>query len=168
MTELREQLNEAKVFTKLDQKNGYHPGRMAEEDEEKTAFHTRFGLYYWRVMPFSLCNAPATFQSMMDNILHDLQNDWVIVYINDILIYSEDDKTYVKLVQEVLSKLCEVGLGVNLKKSSFYITKVEFHGYIISEQGIKMLAVKVEEAQNWTTPKKVKDVQEFLGFANFY
>ena len=168
MTELRERLNRAKVFTKLDLKNGYHLVRMAEEDEEKTAFRTRFGLYHWRVMPFGLCNAPATFQSMMDNMLHDLLDDGVIVYIDDILIYSEDEKTHVKLVQEVLSRLDKAGLGVNLKKSSFHIKKVEFLGYIISEQGIEMSSAKVEEVQSWTTPRKVKDIQEFLGFANFY
>ena len=168
MTELRERLNKAKVFTKLDQRNSYHLVRMAEEDEEKTAFRTRFGLYHWRGMPFGLCNAPATFQSMMDNMLHDLLDDGVIVYINDILVYSDDEKTNVKLVQEVLSGLDKAGLGVNLRKSSFHIKKVEFLGYIISEQGMEMSAPKVEEVQNWATLRKVKDVQEFLGFANFY
>ena len=88
MTELRERLNTAKVFTKLDLKNAYHLVLMAEEDEEKTAFRTRFGLYHWRVMPFGLCNAPATFQSMMDNMFHDLLDNGVIVYLDDILIYT--------------------------------------------------------------------------------
>ena len=141
---------------------------MAEEDEKKTAFRTRFVLYHWRVMPFGLCNVSATFQSMMDNILHDLLDDRVIVNIDDILIYSDDEKTHVKLVQEVLSRLDKAGLGVNLRKSSFHIKKVEFLGYIISEQGIEMSGAKVEEVQNWATPRKVKDVQEFLGFVNFY
>ena len=133
MPKLRERLNKAKMFTKLDLKNGYHLVSMAEEDEEKTAFRTRFGLYHWRVIPFGLCNAPATFQSMMDNILHDLLDGGVIVYIDDILIYTEDESTHVKLVQEVLSRLDKAGLGVNLKKSSFHIKKVEFLSYIISE-----------------------------------
>ena len=105
---------------------------------------------------------------MMDNILHDLLDDRVIVYINDILLYSDDEKTHVKLVQEVLSRLDNAVFGVNLKKSSFHIKKVEFLGYIILEQGIEMSAAKVVEIQNWATPRKVKDVQKFLGFANFY
>ena len=88
MTELREKLNTAEVFTKLDVKNGYYLGRMAEEDEEKIVFRTRFGLYHWRVMVFGLCNSPAMFQLMMDNILHDLLDIEVIVYLNDILIYT--------------------------------------------------------------------------------
>ena len=100
MRELRERLNTAKIFTKLDLKNGYHLVRMAEEDEEKTAFQTRFGLYHWRVIPFGLCNAPAIFQSMMDNIFHDLLDNAVIVYLNDILIYTENMEKHIPLVQE--------------------------------------------------------------------
>ena len=168
MTELRERLNKAKVFTKLDLKNGYHLVRMLEEDEKKTAFRTRFGLYHWRVMLFSLCNAPAMFQSMMDNIFHTMLDNRVIVYLYDILIYTENEIEHVPLVQKVLSRLDKAGLGVNLKKSSFHIRKVEFLGYIISEQGIEMSTNKIEEVKNWAVPQKVKDVQEFLEFANFY
>ena len=109
-------------------------------------------------MLFGLCNALAAVQSMMDNILHDLLDDRVIVYIDDILIYSEDEKIHDTLVQEVPSSLDKAGLGVNLKKSFFHITKVEFLGYIILEQGIQMSAAKVEEVQNWAMPRKVKDV----------
>ena len=141
---------------------------MAEEDEEKTAFRTRFGLYHWRVMPFGLCNAPATFQWMMDNIFHDLLDNRVIEYLDDILIYSENMDKHIPLVQEVLSRLDNASLGVNLKKSSFHIRKVEFLGYIISKQGIEMSEQKREEVKNWAAPRKVKDVQEFLGFATLY
>ena len=109
MTKLRERLNKAKVFTKLDLKNRYHLVRMTEEDEEKTAFRTRFGLYYWRVIPFGLCNVPATFQSMMDSILHDLLDNTVIVYLDDILIYSDNVEEHTLLVQEVLSRLDKTG-----------------------------------------------------------
>ena len=104
MTELRERLNMAKIFTKLDLKNGYHLVRMAEEDEEKTAFRTRFGLYNWRVMPFGLGNALSMFQSMMDNIFHDLLDNGVKVYLDDTLIYTETVDKHIPLVQEVLSQ----------------------------------------------------------------
>ena len=103
MTELRERLNTATVFTKLDLKNGYHLVRMAEQDEEETVFRTRFGLYHWRVMPFGLCNAPATFRLMMDTIFHDLLDNGVIVYLNVILIYYENVDKHIPLVQAVLS-----------------------------------------------------------------
>ena len=141
---------------------------MAEEDEEKTAFHTRFGLYHWRVMPFGLCNALATCPSMIDNIFHYLLDNGVIVYLNDILIYTENVNKHIPLVQKVLSRLDKASLGVNLKKSSFYIRKVEFLGYIISEWGIEMSEKIIGEVTNWAIPRKVKDVKEFLGFANFY
>ena len=168
MTELRERLNTAKVFTKLVLKNGYHLVRMGEEDEEKTTFRTRFGLYHWRGMPFGLCHALATFQSIMDNIFHNLLHDGVIVYLDNILIYTETVDKHIPLVQEALSRLDKASLGVNLKKRSFHIRKVEFLGYIISKQGIEMSKRKIEEVKNWAVPRKVKDVQEVLGFANFY
>ena len=126
MTELKERLNTAKVFTKLDLKNGYHLVRMAEEDEEKFAFWTRFGLYYWRVMLFGLYNAPATFQSMKDNIFHDLLDNEVIIYLNDILIHIKNVNKHVPLVREVLSRLDKANLRVNSKKSVFHMKKVEF------------------------------------------
>ena len=138
MTEVKESLNTAKIFTKLDLKNRNYLVRMTEEDEEKTAFRTRFGLYHWRVMPFGLCNAPATFQLMMDNIFHDLLDNGVIVYHDDILIYPEDMEKHIPLVREVLFRLDKARLGVNLNKSSFHNRKVEFLGYIISEQGIEI------------------------------
>ena len=158
MTELRERHNTAKVFTKLDLKNGYHPVRMAEEDEEKTAFRTRFGLYHCRVMPFGLCNTPAMFQSMMDNIFHDLLDNGVIVYLDDILIYTEKVNKHIPLVQEVLSRLDKASLEVNLKNSSFHIRNVGFLGYLISEQGIELSEKKIEEVKNWAVPRKVNDV----------
>ena len=111
-------------------------------------------------MPFGLYNAPATFQSMMDN--------GVIVYFDSILIYTENVDKYIPPVQEVLSRLDKASLRVNLKKSSFHIRKVEFLAYIISEQGIEMFEMKIEEVKNWAVLRKVKDVQEFLRLTNFY
>ena len=140
---------------------------MAAEDEEKTAFRTRFGLYLWRVMPFGLYDAPATFQSMMDNIFHDLLDNEVIMYLYNILVYTQSVDKYIPLVEEVLSQLDKANLGVNRKQSSFHIEKVEFLGYIISEQGIEMSEKKIEEVKNWAVLRKVKDILEFLGFANF-
>ena len=99
-------------------------------------------------MPFGLCNAPATFQSMMDSIFYDLLDNGVIVYLDDILIYTIDKQQHVQLVQEVLSRLDKADLRVNLKKSSFHIKQVEFLGYIISRYGIEMSGLKVEEVRN--------------------
>ena len=110
MTKIRERVNTAKVFTKLDLKNGYHLVRMPEEDEEKTAFRTRFGLYRWRVMAFGSCNALATLPSMMDNIFYYLLENGVIVYLDDILIYTENVDKHKPLVWKVLSRLDKVNL----------------------------------------------------------
>jgi len=119
-------------------------------------------------MPFGLCNAPATFQAIIDHILHDLLAEGVVIYIDDILIYSQTQKEHEILVQEVLAWVDKAGLGVNLRKSYFHTSVIEFLGYIISADGIKMTERKVQEVQNWPLPRKVKDIHEFLGFANFY
>ena len=103
MTELRKRLNTAKVLTKVELKNRYHVVYMVEGGDEKTGFHTRFEIYYWRVILFGLCNAPAIFQSMMDNIFHDLLDNRIIVYLDEILIYTEDVDKHILLVHEVPS-----------------------------------------------------------------
>jgi len=168
MTELYQRLNKAKIFTKLDLKNEYHLLRIAKKYEEKTAFRTRFGLYHWQVMPFGLYNAPAMFQSMMDHILHDLLDEGVVVYLDDILIYSENIEEHERLVKEVLARLDRARLGINLQKSTFHTDSLEFLEYGISPQGIHMMDRKIKEVKEWPVPREVKNIQEFLGFANFY
>ena len=168
MSELKECLNRAKIFTKLDLKNGYYLIRMAKGDEPKTAFCTRFGSYEWKVMPFGLCNAPATFQAMMDDLFHDMLDEGVLIYLDNILIYAENMAEHQRLVKEVLKRLDKASLSINAKKSQWHSSKVEFLGYIISEDGITMSTEKVQAVKDWPTPKTVKNIQEFLGFANFY
>jgi hypothetical protein len=106
MTELRERLAKAKWFTLLDLKNGYNLIRIKEGDEWKTAFRTRYGLFEYTVMPFGLCNAPGTFQSMINDVLRDLLDAGTVVYIDDILIYSENEEEHKRLVKEVVSFPC--------------------------------------------------------------
>jgi hypothetical protein len=129
MSELRERLGRAKIFTKLDLKNGYNLIRIAEGDEWKTAFRTRYGLFEYLVMPFELCNAPGTFQVMINKVLQELLDEDVIVYIDDILIYSEDEETHVELVKKVLEQLKTNHLCVSIKKSVFHAPEVEYLGY---------------------------------------
>jgi len=138
MTEPCQRLNKARIFTKFNWKNAYHLLRMAKKDKEKIAFHTQFGLYHWRVMPFGLYNVPAIFQSMMDYILHDLLDEAVVIYLDDILIYTESVEEHERLVKEVLARLDKAGLGINLQKSTFHTDSVEFLGYGIIPQGIRM------------------------------
>jgi hypothetical protein len=120
MAELRERLGRAKIFTKLDLKNGYNLIRIAEGDEWKTAFRTRYGLFEYLVMPFGLCNAPGTFQAIINKVLHELLDQGVIVYIDDMLIYSEDEESHIRLVEKVLQKLKDNHLCASIKKSVFH------------------------------------------------
>jgi hypothetical protein len=168
MTKLRERLAKAKWFTLLDLKNGYNLIRIKEGDEWKTAFRTRYGMFEYTVMPFGFCNAPGRFQSMTNDVLRDLLDAGTVVYIDDILIYSENEEEHKRLVKEVLTRLKLAGLCASLAKSKFHVQEVEYLGYHISSKGISMSEKKVATIQDWTPPKKVKDVQSFLGFANFY
>ena len=143
MTELRERLAKAQYFTLLDLKNGYNLIRIKEGDEWKTAFGTGYGLFEYTVMPFGLCNAPGTFQSMINDILWDLLDAGTVVYIDDILIYSGNEEEHGELVMEVLKRLKGAGLCVPLAKSKFHVQEVEYLGYYISNKGIFMSEKKV-------------------------
>ncbi|CUA78024.1 Transposon Tf2-7 polyprotein [Rhizoctonia solani] len=157
----------AKIFTKLDLHWGYNNVRVKEGDEWKTAFRTKYGLFETRVMPFGLTNAPAAFQHFMNDILCDLLDITVIIYLDDILIFSKDPEEHTAHVKEVLRCLQENQLFCKASKCFFNITTVEYLGIMISPEGISIEKGKVEAVQNWPTPKTRKQVQSFLGFANF-
>jgi len=168
MGELKDRVAGAKIFTKLDLKDRYHLLRIREGDEWKTAFRTRYGHFEYKVMPFGLVNAPATFQAMMNKILREFLDHGVVVYLDDILIYSESEEEHIELVKKVLAKLEEHQLAVSVTKSVFHVGSVEFLGYIVGINGVTMSERKVESVMNWRAPRSVKEVQIFLGFANFY
>jgi len=144
MDALRERVAGAQVFTKLDLKDGYHLIRIRKGDEHKTAFGTRYGQYEYKVIPFGLINAPTTFQTMMNNILREFLNRKVVVYLDDILIYSENREDHIQLVQKVLDRLEQHDLAVWLKKSVFHQAEVEFLGYIVKTRGITISDRKVK------------------------
>lgn len=168
MSELRDRTQGAIWFSKIDLKNGYNLIRIKKGDEWKTAFRTRYGHYEFLVMPFGLTNAPATFQEFIQSILRDLLDQGVVVYIDDILIYSKTMEEHQRLVTEVLRRLATHNLAAAADKCVFHVHEVEFLGYIIGQDGIAMSKDKVEAIRNWEPPRSVKDVQAFLGFANFY
>jgi len=149
----------AKVFTKLDLKDGYHLIRMRKSDENKTAFRTRYGQYEYKVMPFGLVNGPATFQAMMNKILREFLDHGVVVYLDDILIYSENLDDHIKLVQKVLDRHEQHDLAVSLKNSVFHQDQVEFLGFIVKTSGVTMSDRKGKGIQNWGHPRSVKEVQ---------
>jgi hypothetical protein len=119
-------------------------------------------------MPFGLYNAPGTFQAMINKVLHELLDEGIIVYIDDILIYSKDEELHIRLVEKVLQKLQDNHLCASIKKSVFHASEVEYLGYRISKLGIAMSPEKVQTIKVWAPPRSVKHVQQFLGFANFY
>jgi len=140
---------------------------IAKENEWKTAFKTCYGLYEYTVMPFGLTNAPSVCQKHLNNILSEKIDRGVIVYIDDILIYTETEEEHIELVSWVLQKLFENNLCVNIDKCLFHLPEVEFVGFHAGTQGIQMRKKKVEDILNWPAPRNIKEVQKFIGFANF-
>ena len=144
-----DRLGQAKRFTQLDLTNAYHRMRIKEGDEWKTAFRTRYGHFEYQVMPFGLSNAPASFQGYINKILAEKLDIFVIVYLDDILIYTEDQgQGHVEAVRWVLEILRKNGLFANLKKCRFHKDEVRFLGYIVSSQGIRMEDEKIEVVRN--------------------
>ena len=168
MNGLRDRVAGAKLLTKLDLREGYYLIRINEGNKWKTAFRTRYGHFEYTVMPFGLAFAPATFQNMMNEVLGGFLDQEVVVYIDDVLTYSENVEQHIELDKKVLKKLAEYNLAVATHKSIFHVPEVEFLGYIFNETGVTMSERKVEAVKNWEIPKSVKDIQRFLGFANFY
>src|SRR5258708_14171545 len=158
----------ARIYSKIDLKHAYHLVRIAEGDEPKTTFHTRYGSYEWRVMPFRLSNAPVAFQRFINEVLGDPMDICPVGYLDDILIYSDSLEDHQGHVREVLHRLCMAGLYANLKKCKFHTDTVEYLRFILSPKGLQMDPTKVSTIQDWPKPRKVRDVQAFLGFANFY
>ena len=169
ISELINKLSKAKYFTKLDVRWGYNNVRMKEGDEWKAAFRTNRGLFEPLVMFFGLTNSPATFQTMMNDLYKELIDEGcVIIYMDDILIYTEDLEEHHRIVKRVLEILAKNKLYLKAEKCSFEQTKIEYLGLIISAGQIEMDPVKVEGVSAWPTPSNVKEVQSFLGFVNFY
>ncbi|KAJ9528742.1 hypothetical protein QJQ45_020628, partial [Haematococcus lacustris] len=165
---LLDRLHGATVFSKIDLRQGYHQIRIAPEDIPKTAFRTRYGHFEFTVLPFGLCNAPATFQRLMNDIFRKELDDCVIVYLDDILIFSRNQQEHAQHLRRVLDLLQEHKLYAKLSKCEFGLDKTEFLGHIISSAGIACDPAKVAAVETWHVPTTVLDVRSFLGLANFY
>jgi hypothetical protein len=169
ISDLINRLRGAKYFTKLDVRWGYNNVRIKEGDEWKAAFRTNRGMFEPLVMFFGLTNSPATFQTMMNDILQDLiMEGHVCVYLDDILIFTESLEEHRRLLRLVLDRLRKHGLYLRPEKCEFEQTRVEYLGLIVSKGKVEMDPVKVAGVQEWPPPKNRKEVQSFLGFANFY
>ncbi|QSS72061.1 hypothetical protein I7I50_03115 [Histoplasma capsulatum G186AR] len=170
INETLERIGKAKWFTKLDISAAFYKIRINEGDEWLTAFRTRYGLYEWTVTPFGLANAPSTFQKYINWALRDLLDEIASAYMDDILIFTDGSLAeHRKHVRQVLDRLREAGLQVDIDKCDFETKSTTYLGFIIeAERGVRMDPKKVEAILNWEAPVSVKGTRSFLGFANFY
>ncbi|WVZ58140.1 hypothetical protein U9M48_008443 [Paspalum notatum var. saurae] len=165
---LFDQLAGARVFSKVDLKSGYYQIKIREEDIPKTAFSTRYGLYEYLVMSFGLTNAPAFFMYMMNSVFMNELDKFVVVFIDDILIYSKNEEEHEEHLRIVLTRLREHKLYAKFSKCAFWLKEVSLLGHILSEKGVAVDPSKVESVLNWKQPESVTEIQSFLGLAGYY
>ena len=166
--ELFDQLLGAKYFSKLDLRSGYHQIRIHPDDIPKTAFNTRYGHFEFLVLPFGLCNAPATFMQLMQEVFRECLDRFVIVYLDDILIYSKTPEEHAEHLETVLALLRKHELYAKLSKCQFYQQRIKFLGHTITTDGISVDEDKVRAIQEWPVPQNVSELRSFLGLAGYY
>lgn len=167
ISDILQQASQAKVFSKVDLMGAYNLLRIREGDEKYTAFRTKFGHFEYRVLPFGLCNAPATFQRFMDRILHRF-HEFSAVYLDDILIFSPDETTHHHHLKQILNCLSENDLIAKASKCEFFKSEVRFLGYLIGAGGVRVLEDRINTINHWQPMKNVNQVQRFLGAVNYY
>ncbi|UYV61958.1 hypothetical protein LAZ67_1007166, partial [Cordylochernes scorpioides] len=166
--EVLDTLQGSKYFSAIDLKSGYWQVEVEEKDKEKTAFTTAHGLYEFNVMPFGLCNAPATFERNMENMLGNLRWQICLCYLDDVIIYSSDFSTHLKRIEAVLKCFREANLKLNNKKCQFAFEELEILGHITNQHGIKPAEHNIKAIRDFPRPKKIKEVQSFLGMCSYY
>jgi hypothetical protein len=165
---LLDQLAGAKVFSKVDLHSGYHQIKIRPEDIPKTAFSTRYGLYEYLVMSFGLTNPPAHFMYLMNSVFMPERDKFVVVFIDDILIYSKSEEEHAQHLQVILQRLRDHQLYAKFSKCAFWLREVPFLGHVISAEGIAVDPSKVQEVLEWKSPKSVTQIRSFLGLAGYY
>eukprot|EP00253_Pinus_taeda_P023407 PITA_23407 len=166
--ELFDQVKGATVFSKIDLRSGYHQIRIKDEDIAKTAFRTRYGHYEFVVFPFGLTNAPATFMCLMNSIFHPYLDRFVLIFIDDILIYSRTIEEHHEHLRMVLQTLREHQLYAKFSKCDFFKEEIQYLGHVITKDGIVVDPEKIKAIMDWPVPKDVADVQSFMGLAGYY
>ncbi|KAL0559403.1 hypothetical protein IC582_004012 [Cucumis melo] len=166
--DLFDQLQGATVFSKIDLRSGYHQLRIKNEDVPKTAFRSRYGHYEFIVMSFGLTNAPAVFMDLMNRVFREFLDTFVIVFIDDILIYSKTEAEHEEHLRMVLQTLRDNKLYAKFSKCEFWLKQVSFLGHVVSKDGVSVDPAKIEAVTGWTRPSTVSEVRSFLGLAGYY
>ncbi|KAI3736778.1 hypothetical protein L2E82_26765 [Cichorium intybus] len=166
--DLFDQLQGAGYFSKIDLRSGYHQLKVRDEDVEKTAFRTRYGHFEFLVMPFRLTNAPAAFMDLMNRVCKPFLDKFVIVFIDDILIYSKSEAEHKEHLKMILETLKREKLYAKFSKCEFWIGEVQFLGHVVNKDGIKLDPAKIEAVMNWEKPKNPTEIRSFLGLAGYY
>lgn len=166
--ELFDRLQGARYFSKIDLLSGFFQIPTSPEDRAKTAFRTQFGHFEWTVLPMGLTNAPATFQHLMNSTFFEFLHRCVLVFLDDIVVYSRTLEEHERDVRAVLQKLRERGLCAKASKCELFKTEIEFLGHRVGRDGLRVMADKVEAVRQWPTPRNAKDVRSFLGLAGYY
>ncbi|MGH0149668.1 UNVERIFIED_CONTAM: hypothetical protein FKN15_015787 [Acipenser sinensis] len=161
-------LSKAKYYSTLDLASGYWQVEVALQDREKTAFSTPVGLYEFERMPFGLCNAPATFQRLMQSCLGRLVSESLLVYLDDVIVFSADFETHLHDLEAVFERMAKYGLKLRPEKCALFRKQVKFLGHLVSAEGVAPDPDKVASVQNWAVPQTVRQVRSFLGFAGYY
>jgi hypothetical protein len=165
---LFDQLVGAKVFSKIDLRSGYHQNKIRVSDIPKTAFSTRYGLYEFLVMSFGLTNAPAYFMYLMNLVFMPELDKFVVVFIDDILVYSKNEDEHTEHLHIMLQRLRDHRLYAKLSKCDFWLREIKFLGHTISQDGISVDPEKVQEVMDWKPPTIVRQIRSFLGLAGYY
>jgi hypothetical protein len=161
-------LQGAEYFSKIDLRSGYWQIPISSDDVPKTAFRTRYGHFEWLVLPFGLTNAPAAFMDLMHKIFHDLLDWGMVIFLDDILIYSKSADEHERLLREVFTRLRENKLYAKESECELWRTEVTFLGHVINKHGVSMEASKIAAVTQWPRPKDPSDIRSFLGLAGFY
>ncbi|KAL4023163.1 hypothetical protein IC575_016913 [Cucumis melo] len=166
--DLFDQLQGATVFSKIDLRSGYHQLRIKDGDVPKTAFRSRYGHYEFIVMSFGLTNALAVFMDLMNRVFREFLDTFVIVFIDDILIYSKTEAEHEEHLRIVLQTLRDNKLYAKFSKCEFWLKQVSFLGHVVSKAGVSVDPAKIEAVTGWTRPSTVSEVRSFLGLAGYY
>ena len=166
--DLFDQLCGATVFSKIDLRFGYHQVRIKDEDIFKTAFRTRYGHYEFVVMPFGLTNSPVVFICLMSNVMQKYLDKFVVMFINDILIYSKTEEEHKEHLKTILQELQDHQLFAKFSKCDFFKDKIQYLGHVVTREGISMDPENKKAIEYWPVPKDVIDVRSFMGITSYY